>query len=245
MPPAFNPLPIIDLAQPRPWLVDWRLASIRNYPEVCARTLKAPLYRGAAHSRQPHQERLRLAQWRPPRFCGRRARRLRQAHLRSGRGPCPMAAKRGAAAGQGNPGPAGEAHPELRQLFLPQHCRQSCFRGTCAASMPPPMPPISAASLWPTDGRSAFARIGGDDTPEGRFLRAVHRAACPYFRRGHWPRLQRRAPRSFPPRPRAVFALQVTGLRAWTATHLVQVPPQHRPARGRTARRSPRFRLLR
>src|SRR4029079_4359848 len=40
--PALNPLPLIDLARPRPSAVDWRLASIRNYPEVCARTLKAP-----------------------------------------------------------------------------------------------------------------------------------------------------------------------------------------------------------
>jgi hypothetical protein len=40
--PYVNPLPLIDLATPRPWLVDWRLAGIRYYPSVCARTLKAP-----------------------------------------------------------------------------------------------------------------------------------------------------------------------------------------------------------
>lgn len=42
VPPIINPLPILDLAVPRPWLLDWRLASIRHYPSLCARTLKAP-----------------------------------------------------------------------------------------------------------------------------------------------------------------------------------------------------------
>jgi hypothetical protein len=40
--PAFNPLPLIDLSQPNQWLIDWRLASIKNYPGICVRTLKAP-----------------------------------------------------------------------------------------------------------------------------------------------------------------------------------------------------------
>ena len=40
--PFVNPLPVLDLAAPRQWLVDWRLASIKYYPSVCARTLKAP-----------------------------------------------------------------------------------------------------------------------------------------------------------------------------------------------------------
>jgi len=40
--PAFNPLPALDLATPRQWLVDWRLAGIKYFPSACARTLKAP-----------------------------------------------------------------------------------------------------------------------------------------------------------------------------------------------------------
>lgn len=42
VPPLLNPLPLIDLGQGRPWLADWRLASIRHYPSMCARTLRAP-----------------------------------------------------------------------------------------------------------------------------------------------------------------------------------------------------------
>jgi hypothetical protein len=40
--PALNPLPAIDLSIRGPWLVDWRLASIKYSPATCARTLKAP-----------------------------------------------------------------------------------------------------------------------------------------------------------------------------------------------------------
>jgi len=40
--PFVNPLPLLDLTVARPWLVDWRLAGIRYYPSVCAHTLKAP-----------------------------------------------------------------------------------------------------------------------------------------------------------------------------------------------------------
>jgi hypothetical protein len=42
VPPLLNPLPRLDFAQGRPWLVDWRLAAIRHHPSQCARTLKAP-----------------------------------------------------------------------------------------------------------------------------------------------------------------------------------------------------------
>jgi hypothetical protein len=42
VPPLLNPLPVIDLAEGRPWLADWRLASIKHHASVCARTLKAP-----------------------------------------------------------------------------------------------------------------------------------------------------------------------------------------------------------
>jgi hypothetical protein len=42
VPPLLNPLPLIDLAEPAPWMVDWRLAAIKHHPSVCARTLKAP-----------------------------------------------------------------------------------------------------------------------------------------------------------------------------------------------------------
>jgi hypothetical protein len=42
VPPSLNTLPLIDLSQANPWLVDWRLAGIKHHPNVCARTLKGP-----------------------------------------------------------------------------------------------------------------------------------------------------------------------------------------------------------
>lgn len=40
--PAINPFPPIDLSEPHPWFVDWRLAAIRGSPQLCAGALKAP-----------------------------------------------------------------------------------------------------------------------------------------------------------------------------------------------------------
>jgi hypothetical protein len=40
--PRFNPLPDLNLSEPNPWFIDWRLAAIKNSPEVCARTLQSP-----------------------------------------------------------------------------------------------------------------------------------------------------------------------------------------------------------
>jgi hypothetical protein len=42
VPSWLNPLPAIDLAQAHPWLVDWRLASLRYDPALCRRVLVAP-----------------------------------------------------------------------------------------------------------------------------------------------------------------------------------------------------------
>ena len=38
----FNPLPDLNLSEPNPWFVDWRLAAIKNNRDVCARTLQSP-----------------------------------------------------------------------------------------------------------------------------------------------------------------------------------------------------------
>ncbi len=42
VPWAINPLPAIDLSQPNLWFVDWRLAAIKNNPDLCRRVLVAP-----------------------------------------------------------------------------------------------------------------------------------------------------------------------------------------------------------
>jgi len=42
VPAMLNPLPVIDLSQANPWLVDWRLAALKRDPDLCRRVLIAP-----------------------------------------------------------------------------------------------------------------------------------------------------------------------------------------------------------
>jgi hypothetical protein len=42
LPWALTTLPAIDLAEPDPWFVDWRLAALRRDPELCKAVLAAP-----------------------------------------------------------------------------------------------------------------------------------------------------------------------------------------------------------
>jgi hypothetical protein len=42
VPPAINPLPALDLGIANPWLVDWRLASLKHNPALCRRVLVSP-----------------------------------------------------------------------------------------------------------------------------------------------------------------------------------------------------------
>ena len=42
MPGAFNPLLAVDLGQPNPWLVDWRLAALKYNTDLCRRVLISP-----------------------------------------------------------------------------------------------------------------------------------------------------------------------------------------------------------
>ena len=42
IPSALNPLPALDLAEADPWFVDWRLAALREDPQLCRRVLVPP-----------------------------------------------------------------------------------------------------------------------------------------------------------------------------------------------------------
>jgi hypothetical protein len=43
LPSPVNPLPAIDLAIPRPWFTDWRLAAIRHEPALCRQVMREPI----------------------------------------------------------------------------------------------------------------------------------------------------------------------------------------------------------
>jgi len=179
--PVFNPLPPIDLAQSSPWLVDWRLASIKNYPEVCARTLKAP-----------HIEAQPIADSPIKNGCGwhNGVRLVSAGGVRAGfdRLTCETAVALALWL-------QNEVQP-LAKAMLGQQVRSIQSYGSYACRN------IIGNSVWRNvrsqhatanaadiggftlaDGRSISVRSQWrDDTPEGQFLRAVHRRACPYFR---------------------------------------------------------------
>jgi hypothetical protein len=132
VPPLVNPLPPIDLAEARPWLADWRLAAIKRYASVCARTLKTPQI-----------EALQIADGPVHGGCGwSNAVRLTSAggaHAAFDKLTCETAVALA-----------------LSPLFAASAATPAAISGaappgtTAGASTPPPTPSISPASPWPT-----------------------------------------------------------------------------------------------
>jgi hypothetical protein len=179
--PAFNPLPLIDLAQSRPWLVDWRLASIKNYPQVCARTLKAPHIEAQSIADSPMKD-----------GCGwhNSVRLVSAGGVRAGFDKLTCETAVALALWLQH-----EVQPLAREMLgQPVRAIQSYGSYSCRN--------IIGNRLWSNvrsqhaianaadiggftlaDGRTiSVRRQWREDTAEGRFLRAVHARACPYFR---------------------------------------------------------------
>lgn len=61
IPPAWSPLPVLDLANPRGWtggiLIDWQLAELKRSPELCARVLHRPIIEHRAIPDKPYSDR--------------------------------------------------------------------------------------------------------------------------------------------------------------------------------------------
>ncbi len=56
VPPLLNPLPALDLGRANPWLVDWRLASLKYDSALCRRVLVAPHIQAAAIADSPPKD---------------------------------------------------------------------------------------------------------------------------------------------------------------------------------------------
>jgi hypothetical protein len=179
--PMLNPLPLIDLAQPRPWLVDWRLASIKNYPEICVRTLKAPYIEAQPIPDSPFKD-----------GCGWRngVRLVSAAGVRAGfdKLTCETAVALALWLQQ-------EVQPLARQMLgQPVRSIQSYGGYACRniignrlwSNVRSQHATANAADIGGfilADGRTvSVRRQWREDSAEGRFLRAVHARACPYFR---------------------------------------------------------------
>lgn len=181
VPPAINPLPEINIAQPRPWLVDWRLASIKNYPEVCASILKGPHIEAQPIPDSPLKN-----------GCGwhNGVRLISAAGVRAGfdKLTCETAVAFALWVQH-------EVQPLAREMLgQPVRSIQSYGSYACRNIVGNRMwsnvrsqhaianaADISGFAL--ADGRTvSVRRHWRDEGPEGRFVRAVHARACPYFR---------------------------------------------------------------
>jgi hypothetical protein len=56
IPARYSPLPIVNLAVPNDWLIDWRLAELKGDREFCGRVLRAPYIEAEAIPNQPIKE---------------------------------------------------------------------------------------------------------------------------------------------------------------------------------------------
>jgi hypothetical protein len=179
--PAVNPLPVLDLARPGPWLADWRLASIKYYPSVCARTLKAP-----------HIEAQQIADGEMKDGCGwSNAVRLTSAggvHASFDKLTCETAVALALWLEHDVQPLAmeilGQRVTSVRS-FGSYSCRN--VRGTAfwshRRSEHATANAVDIAGFTLADGRQvSVRRHWGSATPEGRFLRQAHARACAYFR---------------------------------------------------------------
>jgi hypothetical protein len=180
--PQLNPLPLIDLAaQSRPWLVDWRLAGIKNYPQACVRTLKAPHIEAQPIADSPIRD-----------GCGwqNSVRLVSAGGVRAGfdRLTCETAVALALWLER-------EVQPLAREMLgQPVRSIQSYGSYSCRniignrlwSNVRSQHATANAADIGGftlADGRTiSVRRQWRDDTAEGRFLRAVHARACPYFR---------------------------------------------------------------
>jgi hypothetical protein len=181
VPPALNPLPALDLGRADPWLVDWRLASLRYDPALCRRVLVGPLVEAQPVADNPLRD-----------GCGwTNAVRLSQAGgVRAGFDKITCQAAAALALWL-----AHDVDPLAREMlgervasvqsFGAYACRNIVgsrawknFRSQHASANA-----IDIQGFNLADGRRiGVARHWRGSGPEARFLKAVHERACRYFR---------------------------------------------------------------
>ena len=181
LPAALLPLPPLDLAEPAPWLLDWRLARLRRSPELCRATLKAPAIDATAVADQPISN-----------GCGWensvRVASAGGARVAIDKLSCPAAA--GLALWLTHAvQPAAKAHLGSRVTSLRHFGGYACRNIAGSAylrsmrSEHATANAIDLAAFGLADGRSiGVLQYWSREGPEARFLHEVHGAACRYFR---------------------------------------------------------------
>jgi hypothetical protein len=178
LPQRWNPLPPLDLAEPDPWFVDWRLSTLRIDADACARLLRSPLIDATQVADQPIAN---GCGW----MNGVRLNAAGGARVSVDRITCEAAA--GLALWL-----AHDVQPVAEEMFgakvaSVQHfgsyaCRN--MRGsTGMRSEHARANALDVAGFTLTTGRHiSVARHWSGGGPEARFLRAVHAGACRTFR---------------------------------------------------------------
>ena len=154
-----DPLPAIDLGQASPWLADWRLAALKRNPDLCRRVLVTPHIEAQPIADSPLRD-----------GCGwvNGVRMSAAGGVRAGFDKITCEAATALALWLEHD--LQEVAKEILgqrvtavQSFGTYSCRNiigNPLWKSWRASMPPPMPSISAASRWPTGGKSPCAGIG-------------------------------------------------------------------------------------
>lgn len=177
---VFDPLPAVDLAQAHAWFIDWRLAALRDRPDLCRRVLVLPYIEASAIPDRPLKD-----------GCGWsnsvRVTAAGGAHAGFDKLTCESAAALALWLEH-------EVQPLARQ-YLGQHVASIQSLGGYACRN------IVGNRLWETmrsqhavanamdieafklaDGRRISVRKDWNGSgAEGAFLKAVHRGACRYF----------------------------------------------------------------
>ncbi len=181
LPQRWNPLPSLDLAEPNPWFLDWRLSTLRIDGDACARLLRSPLIEATQVADQPIANGCGWTN-------GVRLNAAGGARLSVDRITCETAA--GLALWLSH-----DVQPRAQDIFgakvaSVQHlgsyaCRniKGDTHGTGMRSEHARANALDIAGFTLTSGKQiGVARHWNGDGPEARFLRAVHARACRTFR---------------------------------------------------------------
>jgi hypothetical protein len=181
LPHRWTPLPLLDLATPDPWFLDWRLSALRVDADACGKVLRAPWIEAAQVADAPITD---GCGW----MNGVRLNAAGGARLSVDRITCEVAA--GLALWL-----AHDVQPRAQEIFgakvaSVQHlgsyaCRniKGDAHGTGMRSEHARANALDIAGFTLTTGRQiSVARHWAGGGPETQFLRAVHAGACRVFR---------------------------------------------------------------
>ena len=181
LPQRWHPLPPLDLAEPNPWFLDWRLSMLRIDADACGQVLRAPWIEATQVADAPITQ---GCGW----MNGVRLNAAGGARLSVDRITCEVAA--GLALWL-----AHDVQPRAQEIFgakvaSVQHLGSYACRnikgdadGTGMRSEHARANALDIAGFTLTSGKQiSVARHWAGDGPEARFLRAVHAGACRTFR---------------------------------------------------------------